>query len=590
MSSPNELPASRHMPLISEAFPGNGFGSFQRFSPGTQRAQPLSSVELHQRAIEQFAPPSVLIDEKHEVLHLSNGAGRFLERPSGEPSNNLLANVRPDIRLELRTALFKAAQSGRSVETRLAQRRDDGRTFFLNITIRPMQQEPDGPALTLVVFDEVEESMTPPEGEPPDAARALLISQLEEEIRQLKLYLQDTIESSETSTEELKASNEELQAINEELRSATEELETSKEELQSMNEELTTVNFELKMRVEERGHINDDLQNLIASSEMATVFVDRSFHIKRFTPHASNLFNLIASDLGRSLFDITTTLDYPELQADMSSAFKDLRAIERHVTSTDGRHHMARVLPYRTAEDRIEGAILNFFDITALHVAEQQVREGEEKLKVVAITTRDFAIVTLDSSGTISSWNAGAERMFGYSEAEMVGNAIASTFTPEDRAHGVPEQEIERAAETGRAEDERWHRRKDGSRFYCSGVMTPIDGDPRNGFAKIARDMTGTKRQELAQEHQLIKEKKANVTAQAANELKDKFLAVMSHELKQPLNLIQMNAELLTRLPVAATTPVVLRIGETIKQAIGSQTRIINDLLDLSRIRTGKLR
>jgi two-component system CheB/CheR fusion protein len=217
-----------------------------------------------------------------------------------------------------------------------------------------------------VVFDEVEESMRPNDGEPADAARELLIGQLEEEIRQLKLHLQDTIESSETSTEELKASNEELQAINEELRSASEELETSKEELQSMNEELVTVNFELKVKVEERGHINDDLQNLIASSEIATVFVSRGMHVKRYTPHAGNLFNLIPSDLGRSLFDITSRLNYPELEEDTASAFKELRTIERHVTSTDGRHFLARILPYRTAEDKIEGAILNFFDITEL--------------------------------------------------------------------------------------------------------------------------------------------------------------------------------------------------------------------------------
>jgi hypothetical protein len=149
---------------------------------------------------------------------------------------------------------------------------------------------------------------------------------------------------------------------------------------------------------------------------------------------------------------------------------------------------------------------------------------------------------------------------------------------------------MRRAGELGRAEDERWHQRKDGSRFFCSGVMTPLESAAGGGFAKIARDMTGTKQQELAQEHRLFKEKKASLSAQMANELKDKFLAVMSHELKQPLNLIQMNAELLMHQPVAAENATVRRVGETIKRAVASQTRIINDLLDLSRIRTGKLR
>ncbi|WP_232061935.1 chemotaxis protein CheB [Variovorax sp. PBS-H4] len=585
-----DLPASRHMPLISDMpLEARLVGALQPHAPARRSERP-SFAELHQRALEQFSPPSVLVDSEHNVLHLSNGVGRFLERASGTPTDNLLSNVRPDLRLELRTALFKAAQTARSVETRLRQRQHDGRQVFLNITVRPLQQEEGSPPLTLVVFDEVEESMRPSDGEAPDAARAQLIGQLESEIRELKLHLQDTIEGSEASTEELKASNEELQAINEELRSATEELETSKEELQSMNEELVTVNFELKTKVEERGHINDDLQNLIASSEIATVFVDRGMRIKRYTPHASNLFNLIPSDLGRSLFDITSRLSYPELADDTASAFQNLRASERHVSSADGRHYLARILPYRTADDKIEGAILNFFDITALRAAEAQVRAGEERLKVVAATTRDFAIITINEEGSITTWNVGAQRIFGYGEDEILGRPIAAIFTPEDQANGIPEREMRIAAESGRAEDERWHLRKDGSRFYCSGVMTSLEPSAGGGFAKIARDMTGTKQLELAQEHRLFKEKRASLSAQTANELKDKFLAVMSHELKQPLNLIQMNAELLTRLPVAAEHSVVHRIGDTIKRAVGSQTRIINDLLDLSRVRTGKLR
>jgi len=590
------LPNGRHMPLMSESPVLSAPGVLPEPQRGALRrtGDAPATAEMHQRAIEQFSPPSVLINSEHEVLHLSNGVGRFLERASGEPSNNLLNNVRPDIRIELRTALFKASQSARSVETRIVQRQEDGKQVFLNITVRPLPPHPDSKdgksGLILVVFDEVEESMPLRTGESDDSARTLLIGQLEDEIRQLKMHLQDTIEHSETSTEELKASNEELQAINEELRSATEELETSKEELQSMNEELVTVNYELKVKVEERGHINDDLQNLISSSEIATVFVNRGMHVKRYTPQAAKLFNLIPTDLGRSLFDITSRLDYAELADDTASAFKDLRTIERQVSSTDGRHYIARILPYRTADDKIEGAILNFFDITDLRAAEERVRAGEERLRLVAATTRDFAIVTTDVAGLITSWNRGAQRIFGYAEEEMLQQPIATIFTPEDQAHGVPEQEMRLAAETGRAEDERWHLRKDGSRFYCSGVMTSLEESAGGGFAKIARDMTGTKQQELAQEHRLVKEKKASLNAQMANELKDRFLAVMSHELKQPLNLIQMNAELLMRLPVTAENPSVQRLGDAIRRAVSSQSRIINDLLDLSRIRTGKLR
>jgi two-component system CheB/CheR fusion protein len=204
-----------------------------------------------------------------------------------------------------------------------------------------------------------------------------------------------------------------------------------------MNEELVTVNFELKVKVEERGHINDDLQNLISSSEIATVFVNRGMHVKRYTPHAGNLFNLIPSDLGRSLFDITSRLDYPELEEDTAAAFKELRTVERHVTSVDGRHFLARILPYRTAEDKIEGAILNFFDITELRAAEERVRAGEERLRLVAATTRDFAIIT--PTRTVSS--PAGTRVRSASSATARRDAAQShraIFTPEDQAHGVP--------------------------------------------------------------------------------------------------------------------------------------------------------
>ena len=585
-------PPGRLLPLMGETALSADYTAFVPAPLNAARrvTDAPATAEMHQRAIEQFAPPSVLINAQHEVLHLSNGVGRFLERAGGEPSNNLLNNVRPDVRMELRTALFKASQFSRSVETRIVQSEEDGSPILLNITVRPLPPHAGHSGLILVVFDEVEGSMPAPTGDAGEPAPMLLVGQLEDEIRQLKLHLQDTVEHAETSTEELRASNEELQAINEELRSATEELETSKEELQSMNEELVTVNYELKVKVEERGNINDDLQNLISSSEIATVFVNRGMHVKRYTPQAATLFNLIPSDLGRSLFDITSRIDYPELAGDTESAFKNLRTIERQVSSTDGRHYAARILPYRTADDKIEGAILNFFDITDLRVAEERVRASEERLRRVAATTRDFAIITTDAAGLITSWNRGAWRIFGYTEEEMLQRPIATIFTPEDQAHGIPEKEMRTAAHKGRAEDERWHLRKDGSRLYCSGVTTPLEEGEGGGFAKIARDMTGTKQQELAQEHRLNKEKKASLNAQMANELKDRFLAVMSHELKQPLNLIQMNAELLMRLPVATENPSVHRLGDAIRRAVSSQSRIINDLLDLSRVRTGKLR
>jgi two-component system CheB/CheR fusion protein len=559
--------------------------------PGTAPPSPevrmekrtITYTELHARLAEQYAPPSVLIDGDGNIVHLSAQAGRFLRHVGGAPSHQLLSVVIPDLRLELRTAIFQAVRTGKSVEARRVHVHPDGEDRYVTMIVRPVQEPGVSGPLYMVLFDEVDDSMAAEALAPDGDGRDPVVLQLEEELRRLKEQLQSTIEHSETSTEELKASNEELQAINEELRSTTEELETSKEELQSINEELITVNHELKTKVEETGKINDDLHNLIASTDIATVFVDRAMSIKRFTPHATRLFNLIPSDLGRSLLDITHRLHYESLADDAADAFQSLRVIEREVSSEDGRWYLARVLPYRTAEDRIDGAVLTFVDITSR-------RRAEESMRMVAESTRDYAIITFGTDGLVTIWNHGAERMFGYTESEALGRNISFLFTPEDIETGQPEREMQKARDTGRSEDDRWHLRKDGTRFFCSGITTPLhDGAVLKGYGKIARDLTGSKRAEQDREAQLKYEAAGRAEALAASDMKDEFLAVVSHELKNPLNLIQLNTELLMRMPEARVLPSVVRSAEVIRRAVQSQAQIIDDLLDLSRLNTGKL-
>ncbi|TRX73721.1 CheR family methyltransferase [Pseudomonas mangiferae] len=541
----------------------------------------VSFAEIHQRALEQYAPPSVVVNHESDIVHMSDRAGRFLRYVGGEPSHNLLSLVHPDLRLELRTALFQAIQTGKSIEARRVHFVNEGLNSYINMVARPFKDlDAD---FVLVLFDEVEETMSGEGKGPRDETKDSVLSQLEGELQRTKEQLQATIEQSETSTEELKASNEELQAINEELRSTTEELETSKEELQSINEELITVNQELKSKVEETGKINDDLQNLIASTDIATVFVDKRMRIKSYTPRATEIFSIISSDTGRSLLDITHRLDYPGMADDAAAAFESLRIIEREVPSKNGRWYIVRLLPYRTTENLIDGAVLTFIDITERREAEDRAREGEARLRLAAESTRDFIIITFDRAGNITSWNRGAERVFGYREDEVIGRSGDLILTEEDRQARVLKQEMERAERVGRAEDERWHLRKDGSRFFCSGVTTPLVNDGHHGFAKIGRDVTEKKRQEDEQENRLER-------TQVSSKLKDEFFAIMSHELKQPLNIIQLNADLIARLPVIQNQRVAGKAVDTIQNAVRSQARIIDDLLDLSRIRTGKLK
>jgi two-component system CheB/CheR fusion protein len=571
------------LPLGTRLAPLSGSLSMPR-APERRRS---SFAELHQRVLEQYAPPSVIVDYESNIIHMSDRAGRFLRYVGGEPSHNLIALVYPELRLELRTALYQAMQTGKSVEARRTRIERDGRPFYVNMTARPFRDPEGGAEIVLVLFDEVEDTLSP---EVREAAGAdTLVVQLEAELQRTKDQLQNTIEHAETSTEELKASNEELQAINEELRSATEELETSKEELQSINEELITVNHELKTKVEETGKINDDLQNLIASTDIATIFVDSALRIKRYTPRAVDIFSIIPSDVGRSLLDITHRLNYERLADDVAETFASLRTIEREVASNDDRWYIARLLPYRTTEDRIEGAVLTFIDITGRRQAEERLRAGEERVSFVLESTKDYAIITMDAHGLVTTWNKGAERMFQFTEAEMLGRPGSVIFTPEDLAAGAHLEEQRRAREDGRAEDERWHMRRDGTRLFCSGVMTPLSHGAVRGYAKIARDVTGGKRAESEREAQLQAQREMSAKAQAANQLKDEFLAIMSHELKHPLNLIHVNAEILSRLPTVQTTGAAVRATETIQRAVIGQAKIIDDLLDFSRVHTGKL-
>jgi len=578
---PSARPASYAGPL-----PGN----VARLPDAPQRThnrRQFSFTEVHQRALAQAAPPSVILDRESNIVHMSQKGGVFMRMGAGEPSRNVLALVLPDLRLELRSALYQLGQGNPGIDCRPVSVQLGDRATTIGMRVQSYHDDESGSEFVLVVFNEVLADQVP-------AAAAVysdsvVLTQLESELQRKKDELQETIEHAEISTEELRASNEELQAINEELRSATEELETSKEELQSVNEELITVNFELKVKVEETGKANDDLNNLIASTDIATVFVDRALRIKRFTPRAADIFSIIPTDLGRSLLDLTHRLDYDRLAEDATNTFDTLRPHEREVRSSDGRWYIVRVLPYRTTEDRIDGAVMTFFDITARRQAEEHARATEARMRLVAESTYDYAIITSDASGRVTGWNKGAERMFGYTEDEMYGEPLDRLYVPEDVQAGVPEEERRCARREGRSEDERWHQRKDGSRFFCSGVTSPLGPDAAFGYAKIARDETERLQQLTERDHALEHEQHERRCANDTAAMKDEFLAIMSHELRQPLNMININADLLSRLPEVRASQLGLRCTQAIRTSVVSQAKIIEDLLDMSRVRTGKL-
>jgi two-component system, chemotaxis family, CheB/CheR fusion protein len=489
-------PVPESVPSFNYKSFNNNNTSLQILSQQKQKSAPITFGDLHQRLLEIYAPPSVIINEEYEILHLSDRAGRYLQLSGGEPSQNLLKLVREELRLELRSALYQAVQRQMPFETKVVEMTIENKTENVRMQVRPaMNVDDNGPqGYILVLFDVAvgDEAPTVLSSDEPMAR------QLEEELIRVKAQLRISNQQHEFNAEELKASNEELQAMNEELRSAAEELVTSKEELQSINEELRTVNQELKIKVDEMTLTSNNLQNLINSVGIATIFLDRSFRVSFFTPTACELFNLIPADLGRPLSDITGRLEYEPLMADIETVLEKLQPMEREVRTNQSRVYVMRILPYRTAEDRINGVVMTFFDVSSQKLVEEKLRTSEARIRLLLESAKDYAIYTIDTDRRISTWNSGAEAMVGFSENEILGKSGDILFTSEDRELALPAQEVEKALAQGYVESERWHLRKDGSTFYGSGMVRPLY-DRNNilqGFVKILRDLTETKSEE----------------------------------------------------------------------------------------------
>jgi PAS domain S-box-containing protein len=338
----------------------------------------ISFGDLHQQLLEQYAPPSLVVNEEYDVVHLSERVGKYLQISGGEPSENVLKLARPELRLELRSALYQATQRQSAVEARGLKMNLDGHEETINIHVRPVLRAGDtARGFILVLF---EPSTNSADQEILLTSDEPVARHLEEELMRLKAQLRSSSEQHEFQAEELKASNEELQAMNEELRSAAEELETSKEELQSINEELRTVNQELKVKIEEATLTANNLQNLINSTDIGTIFLDRSFRVALFTPAVRDIFNLIPADYGRPLSDITHKLEYHDFLHDAEAVLDKLTAVEKEVSTTEKKVFLMRISPYRTTEDRINGVVITFVDITARKEAEQQLQQNMDEL------------------------------------------------------------------------------------------------------------------------------------------------------------------------------------------------------------------
>jgi len=387
---------------------------------------PPSAAELtilnQQVLLRHFDAAIVLVEPKGKILHFYGPTEKYLGHPKGAASLNVFDMAAGAMATKLRRAIGQALSSNQPVTIRQAPTSRKG-SAFANATVAPVPGRAGDERMLAIILEDAPVPAAAHPAAQPIAEDECAVSQLEAEIRALRTELEETNQEHESAGEQLKAANEEVMSMNEELQSTNEELETSKEELQSINEELNTVNNQLNEKVGEITEVNNDLANLFSSTEIATVFLDAQLRIKRFTPRAIELFNLIASDLGRPLAHITQNFDGSSLSADIAAVMRDLTPIEKEVQTPENRWYTMRILPYRTLDNRIDGAAVTFADVTRLKRLESSLQSAKAYAENIVGTIRQPLLV-LDSDLRVVSANPAFYQTFKVAPKATVGELL----------------------------------------------------------------------------------------------------------------------------------------------------------------------
>jgi two-component system CheB/CheR fusion protein len=672
--------------------------------------------------LARYSPASALINEEMKVLQLRGDVGSYLAQSPNKSTRNLLKLAREGLLVALREAVDKASQDESPVRKENLRVEFDGGTGDVNFEVIPLRRSASQELHFLILFETAEAADQRGGREAGDRRRKSeerQIKQLSRELAAARDYQESVIEEYEATKEELQSASEEAQSSNEELQSINEELETAKEELESSNEELITLNEELNNRNTELGQFNSDLVNLLGSVRMPILMLDSQLRIRRFTPTAEKLLNLIPTDVGRHIGDFKLNLDCPDVERLIVEVIDTVNAREVDTRDGAGRWYSLRIRPYKTLENKIDGAVVALVDIDVLKKTELEIKAARDYAEAIIGATRDpllvlrsdlivesanrafyktfkvkpaetegrliyelggrqwdipqlrrlleeiiprdsffndfevahelpgiglrtmllnarrlgnpeggperillgiedvterreaelaqtrlaaivessdDAIISKDLNGIIATWNRGAEKLFGYTAAEVIGKPV-TILIPPDRADEEPE--ILGRIRHGKQIDhyETVRRCKDGHRIDISLTVSPIRDKTGEiiGASKIARDISERKRIEIEREEMLLKESAARAEAEAAraeseqsNRLKDEFLATASHELRTPLNAMLGWVQMLRagKLDEAEAAQAL----EAIERNARVQNHLVADLLDSSRITMGKLR
>lgn len=364
-------------------FPSS-FGAVPATTPearlATKTADSLQTL-ADELILRRYATPAVIVNDKGDIFYVSGRTGKYLEPAAGKANWNIFVMARESLRYELSNAFQKALRQKETVVLSGLKVGTNGGTQWVDVTVQQLDEPGPLSGLIMILFTDqpAPVSVAPVTGRLPKAsARNERLVKLERELQQVRNEAHVTHEEMQTSQEEFRSSNEELQSTNEELQSTNEELTTSKEEMQSLNEELQTVNAELQAKVDELSRSSNDMKNLLDSTDIATLFLDKELNVRRFTPQAAKIIKLIAADAGRPVTDLASDLHYPELAKDAREVLRKLAALEKPVGSMDGRWFSVRIMPYRTMDDRIDGVVITFTNITESKRLEAELREQRD--------------------------------------------------------------------------------------------------------------------------------------------------------------------------------------------------------------------
>ncbi|MBH8562666.1 PAS domain-containing protein [Nostoc sp. CENA67] len=577
----------------------------------TVNLQPIASEngendwEIEKQAdrivLNQYAPVGVIINNDLEIVQFRGQTSAYLQPPLGRPSFNLLKMAKQDLRLELRTAIHQAKKRQVAVRKEGLQIKEDERVRHIRLDVVPFKLTPTAESYFLVLFEDISPLEIPALEAASDRNLTGIsqqrrnqqqeITQLKQELGTTKEYLQSIIEEQQATNQDLRAANEEILSSNEELQSTNEELETAKEEIQATNEELNTINDELQRRNIESTQVSNDLQNLLSSINIPILMLGGDLRIRRFTPAAGIIFNLIPTDVGRPLSDINHNLHVPDLEQQIIEVINTLHFKAQEVQDNENHWYDLRIRPYRTIDNKIDGAVVVLVDIDAIKRGVEQLRASRDYAEAIVSTVRE-SLVVLNENLRVLSANQSFYETFQVVPQDTeqrlifeIGNGqwdipYLRSLLEEILLNNAQFQDVE--------VEHNFEQIGHKTMRLSARKMAQIDDTETPTILLVIEDITQHKQLEVERIELLQQEQSARNAAETANRAKDEFLSVLSHELRNPLNALLGWAQFLrTRELDEATTNQGL---QSIENSARTQAQLIADLLDISRITSGRMR